>query len=409
MISTQAIPAIPNVLMDGLATQGSILSQFKRGAVLYIDVIDFANRARFAPQACDEVVQQFTEGLHDLRCSDLPVLQDVVILEIGYGCFTFLFPHIATFAQGVDVLRSFVELVQTHLNAKRLTTRSAPVQLRYGVSHSECLENSDPNRQLYQLVACAARSAQSIANPKSFTHQSELQIILKSKNVTSYYQPIVELQTKKVLGFENLSRGPEGSSLEHPVELFQVAEEFGYLLELERLCRNEGIRRARVGSDEKLFLNVSPNILFDPMFRVGDTRKVLEECGLTPAQVVFEITEHRAIDDYPAFLQLVDHYRDQGYQIAIDDLGSGYSGLVTLVQVKPEFVKIDTELIRDIDQNPTKQDIVRAICDIARGFSGTVIAEGIETIEEQSCAQSCGVQYGQGYLLGRPREHESLS
>ncbi|WAH38094.1 EAL domain-containing protein [Alicyclobacillus dauci] len=153
----------------------------------------------------------------------------------------------------------------------------------------------------------------------------------------------------------------------------------------------------------KLFINLSPNILSDPSFHQGETRKLIREVGLEPEQIVFEITEHHAIDDYRAFLKLIDHYRGQGFQIAIDDVGAGYSGLVTLMQVKPDFVKIDMELIRGIDKDSVKQDIVGAIHHISSGFSGAVIAEGIETLEELECIQNCGVQYGQGFLLGMPK------
>ncbi|PWI57736.1 EAL domain-containing protein [Sulfoacidibacillus thermotolerans] len=230
----------------------------------------------------------------------------------------------------------------------------------------------------------------------------ELEYIIATRSIAIHYQPIKNLQTHAILGWESLARGPLHSAFAQPLALFEVAERTGHLLELERICRSEALKRAILSPIDKLFLNISPYILSDPTFKAGETRILIELLGLRPEQIVFEITEHHAIKDYSAFLQLVNHYRNQGYQIAIDDMGAGYSGLVTLVQVKPDFVKIDRELICGIDKDQTKQDIVRAIDQICTRFNAKVIAEGIETDDELNCLKECKIEFGQGYLLGRP-------
>jgi len=234
------------------------------------------------------------------------------------------------------------------------------------------------------------------------TSENSLLHLITENDIYSYYQPIVDLETLRTVGYENLSRGPSGSLYESPIALFQAAERAGCLLHIERICRNAGICRARLGPNEKLFINVSPRILIDPSFRAGETRKVLEAVNLVPEQIVFEVSERHAIEDYEQFLSLLNHYREQGYQIAIDDFGAGYSGLVTLVQIKPDFIKIDKQLIKELNQDFLKRRVVEATCHIAASFSGIVIAEGIETEAEWAEAKSCGVHYGQGFLFGRP-------
>ncbi|GMA56771.1 EAL domain-containing protein (putative c-di-GMP-specific phosphodiesterase class I) [Alicyclobacillus sacchari] len=241
-----------------------------------------------------------------------------------------------------------------------------------------------------------------VSTPAFSASMDSLLQSLDESCIRSYYQPIVDLRSYEVLGFENLSRGPLGTPYESPLALFAAAEQAGCLLQVERLCRNAGIRRARLTLGQKLFINVSPHILLDPSFRVGETRKVLESAGLTPSQVVFEVTERQAIEDYAQFTRLLCHYREQGYQIAIDDFGAGYSGLLTLIQIKPDFVKIDKQMIDNLDEHPLKRRVVQATCEIASAFSGIVIAEGIETDKELMAAKACGVEVGQGFWFGRP-------
>jgi EAL domain-containing protein (putative c-di-GMP-specific phosphodiesterase class I) len=154
---------------------------------------------------------------------------------------------------------------------------------------------------------------------------------------------------------------------------------------------------------------VHPRTFSDPSFRQGQTQRLIEAENLKPEQIVFEITEHQAVEDYALFNRLIDHYRNQGFKIAIDDTGAGYSGLVTLMEVKPDFVKVDMALVRSIHEDDTKRSIVAAINTVSRGFGATVIAEGIETLEEYRAVIDCGVECGQGYLFGRPGAAMGLS
>lgn len=217
------------------------------------------------------------------------------------------------------------------------------------------------------------------------------------------YQPIMDLLANQVLGWEGLSRGPSGTELESPVALFRCAEELGYLFELESICRSRIVENARLAPHQSLFLNVHPRTFADPNFRHGQTLDLIRTFGLRPEQIVFEITEHQAVQDYRLFNQTIHHYRGQGYKIAIDDTGAGHSGLVTLMEVKPDFVKVDMSLIRDIDVDETKQRIVSAILHVSDSFGATVIAEGIETEREHATLCQCGVQFGQGYRYGAPQ------
>jgi EAL domain-containing protein (putative c-di-GMP-specific phosphodiesterase class I)/GGDEF domain-containing protein len=231
----------------------------------------------------------------------------------------------------------------------------------------------------------------------------EFENILANKAVDSHFQPIVRLADGEIVGYESLSRGREGSPLYSPLDLLKIAEEENKLWELELLFRKKALEKSvPLSPDKLLFINVDPNIIRDSNFRKGFTREFLLEYGISPKSVVFEITERTAIQDYKQFKLVLKHYTDQGYMIAIDDVGSGYSGLKTINEVRPHFIKIDMDLIRNIDKDAFKQSMVKALVDISNNTSIRLIAEGIETPEELKTLIRLGVTAGQGFFLQKP-------
>lgn len=151
-----------------------------------------------------------------------------------------------------------------------------------------------------------------------------------------------------------------------------------------------------------MFVNVHPGVLNDPRHRSGESLALLKELGLAPERIVFELTERQAVQDYVQFEKVLSHYREQGFRIAVDDAGSGYNSLKTLVYLKPEFIKLDKSLIRGIHHCREQQELLELIREYAERSSTRVIAEGIETAAELHFLQSAGVEWGQGYALGRP-------
>ncbi len=176
-------------------------------------------------------------------------------------------------------------------------------------------------------------------------HQSgkgEVEKILEEGAISTVYQGIYSLRSGHLLGFEALTRGPAGSHLEKPLALFDCAKKHNLLFHLERLSRRRAIEGAREFlAKKRLFLNVDPDVMNDPDFRSGVTRSLLSEYGMTEEDVVIELTERSAIQDYDECATTLSHYRDQGYTIAIDDAGSGYSSLQAIAEFQPTYVKID--------------------------------------------------------------------
>jgi len=228
--------------------------------------------------------------------------------------------------------------------------------------------------------------------------------ILQTKNLTPLFQPIVDLNRRTIFGYESLIRGPSDSSYHSPVTLFDIAIRSGRLMELDLLCREIGINHFQEKQlPGKLFLNATPESLLEPGHRSGLTLEILEKRGLQPENVVIEMTEQYPMENFDVMRKAMEHYKAMGFEIAIDDLGAGYSGLRRWSELRPDYVKIDRHFIQGIHEDRVKQSFVRSINDIAQGLGCKVIAEGIETKDEYRTLFAMGIEIGQGYYFSRPQ------
>ena len=235
--------------------------------------------------------------------------------------------------------------------------------------------------------------------------EEKLKKIITERQFNIIFQSVVSLTNGEIIGYEALTRGPEGSLFYNPELLFEEAKKANLLWELEKVTRISAIEKFNsFRSDKLLFLNVDPEIIKDEHFIKGTTKEVLEFYGINPSNLIFEITEKTAIRDYKAFKNVIDHYKIQGYKIAIDDVGAGYSGLSAIGEIKPHYVKIDMSLIRNIDKDNFKKAIVKALVEFANNTNIKLISEGIETIDELYTLIEIGVHLGQGFLLAKPSE-----
>ena len=151
----------------------------------------------------------------------------------------------------------------------------------------------------------------------------------------------------------------------------------------------------------KLFLNCLPSAIRDPQFRGAALQQLLERLRLRPSDVVFEISERESIGNFAMFREARDHFASLGLGIALDDTGVGYSSLEAVLELAPDFIKVDRVLVRSIDTDPPRQELLRSLNAVAAKLGARVIAEGIETSEELATLQALGVPFGQVYLLGR--------
>lgn len=229
--------------------------------------------------------------------------------------------------------------------------------------------------------------------------------ILTTGAINTVYQPIISLENGSILAYEALSRITIPQCLLNIEDLFKVAAQQHKLWELEQLCRSKALENARnKPRNTKLFLNVDPNIIHDPENFAGFTCEKLLQYRLCPDDIIFEITERSAIKDIGTFTAAITHYQKQNFKIAIDDFGSGYSGMNRVCIFSPNYIKIDMQLIRNIDTDTVKKSAVAAIVKFCKESGITTIAEGIETQAELKALIDLNIDFGQGYYLAKPND-----
>ncbi len=219
------------------------------------------------------------------------------------------------------------------------------------------------------------------------------------------FQPIVNVETGHVWAYEALVRGPGGESAWSV--LSQVTDHTRY--KFDQAARVKAIELAGrlFGTDDaKLSINFMPNAVYEPAACIRASLAAAAKAGFARDRLIFEFTEGERLD-VAHVSRIVDEYRRQGFLTAIDDFGSGYSGLNLLAQYQPDIIKLDMELIRGISESRARRAIVSGVLATAHALDLTVIAEGIETREELATLREAGIRLFQGYLLAKP-EFETL-
>lgn len=280
----------------------------------------------------------------------------------------------------------------------------AGVDLGFGCALLRETSERELETVIYSAMKQAIRQAKErSADPELASRMKEFLGIFTDRLISSVYQPIVSLSTGSVFGYEALTRGPEQSPLRSPLALFQMAEHADKLYAFDRLAREQAILGIEgLESRQRIFLNIPASILHDPDFSAGQTLALLSRRGLAPSNVVFEITERSSIEDFKTAKQVIDHYRRQGYRIAIDDAGAGYSSLQAIAEIQPDFIKVDRSLVSGVHRDKVKEYILETFVTFAKRLNIEVIAEGIENGEDLETLLRLGVHYSQGYYLGRP-------
>lgn len=216
------------------------------------------------------------------------------------------------------------------------------------------------------------------------------------------FQPIVSLRSHTVFGFEGLIRGPQDTALEFPDQLFDLANKRGVVAELDHLARACVLNQYSAQPLKLyLFLNTSPEILSRPR-HLTHLLKSLEIFGLSPENIVIEITEQAPIKSSREFINGVDRFREHGFFLALDDLGTGYNGLKLWSQLKPEFVKVDKHFILNISKDAEKYRFLETIHALANNLNSQIIAEGVEHEEDLKVLEKYGIPFVQGYLFSPP-------
>lgn len=217
--------------------------------------------------------------------------------------------------------------------------------------------------------------------------------------LSAVFQPIVHLASRTTIAFEGLTRFPASSELT-PTQWFSAARRLGQGVDLERDALRSILAAAQhISKDCPVAVNLSPSAVLDPTIQ-----NIL---ATQDRALIVEITEHEPFpDELGAGLKQL---RDRGIQVAVDDAGAGYASFTQLLRLRPDFIKIDGELIAGIDVDPVKRALVTALNSLASELHAKAVAEAVETPSQLETLVRLGVEYGQGFHLGRPEPNARLS
>lgn len=229
--------------------------------------------------------------------------------------------------------------------------------------------------------------------------------ILRGQRLRSVFQPIVRCGEVpyEIYGYECLLRGESEGREVMPTPMIEMAREADLLFQLDLAARRTAILSAAAHDiRQKLFINFTPNAIYVPQRCLQSTVRLVDEVRLKREQVVFEIVESERLPDMQQLAEIIRFYRDEGFGVALDDVGSGYSSLAVLLALRPDYIKLDMELTRNVHADAAKAIVARKLLEVARELGVEVVAEGIETREEFEWVREHGADYGQGYYFARP-------
>lgn len=232
--------------------------------------------------------------------------------------------------------------------------------------------------------------------------------LIQNKRLFTAFQPIVKTkagQVTSIFGYECLLRARDAADNPlPPAQVFTSARAGDLLHQIDLAARCEAVEAASdAGIEQYIFINFNPAAIYDPAHCLESTRVLIDSKGIAPGRVVFEIVESEHVGEIGHLHSILDYYRKHGFLVAMDDLGSGFSSMRLLSELRPDFVKLDMDLIRNVHKDPWKAVITSHMIEVAHDLKLPVIAEGIECIEEALWLEEHGAEYQQGFLHGRPQ------
>ncbi len=240
------------------------------------------------------------------------------------------------------------------------------------------------------------------------TDSTPLTDILTNRRIESWYQPVIDARTNRVWGYECLMRGRtrDGELVGAP-QMLAWAQQENLTFMLDRVCRevhleNAGSASADADADTFFLINFLPTAIYQPEFCLQTSMAAAARSGLSPQRIIFEVVETEKVSDPEHLKRILTFYRDSGFRVALDDMGSGYSGLTLLGDLQPDLVKIDRALVSKAAHSSIHRGICASLIKLCKEHGLLALAEGVETEAEQMVMEELGVDLYQGYYFGRP-------
>jgi EAL domain-containing protein (putative c-di-GMP-specific phosphodiesterase class I)/GGDEF domain-containing protein len=378
-------------------------------SVLCLNIVKYSKIEEiYGWKVFDDVMRQVSQALENITGSYLRDSDIIAELMVSGNSFVIvLSPPRNTMHIEQDALSALAYRVEQRVREDLEKSMEPALFRKFGCYVGSATVRADSNIRLERLVHEGLEAALEESSSREAIDAAErkrrLREIIENGDVHTLVHPIVKLEDMSIIGYEALSRGPEGGEFERPDKLFKVAYDADLVLKLERLCRRQAIRAAAdLPEGRMLFLNIEPEAIGDPELRDVMFTALLADAAITPDRIVLEITERQAITDFTTFRSTLEYLRALGFAVAVDDAGAGYGSLQVLAEVRPEWLKIDMSLVRGVDSDEVRQQLMSSLVTFAERMKVRLIAEGIETAEELATLRGLGVEFGQGFLFSLP-------
>ena len=348
---------------------------------------------------------------------------DGFIARLGGDEFAILLESLPTAERAAGV----AERIQTALQEPfRIGDRELVVSASIGIALSspastalELMRNADIAMYDAKRQGAARWSIFTAAMHSDVVDQIELETslrgVIEERRLRVFYQPVVDLASGALAGFEALARWPAGGPAVAPERFIAIAEDTGLIADLGRLVLDQACarladwrRRAIVGPDLTMSVNISARQLGDPRRLVADVEAALDSSGLPPTCLCLEITESTVIERPELARVALEQLARLGVRAEIDDVGTGYASLTILQSFAGDTLKIDRSFIGRMHEDDGQRAIVRGIVALAHNLGMHVVAEGIEDPAQLVLLRSIGCEFGQGYLFARPADGAEL-
>lgn len=387
----------------------SLLDEYGEISLLCLNVVKYSKIEEiFGWRVFDDVMRKTAEVLEGITGVQLRDSDMVAELMVSGNAFVVLLsPPRTSPAMKGESLQGLVRRIEGRIRDELQAALDPAIYLKFGCYVGAATMRRTENVRLERLVHEALDTALAQADAREAADAAgrcdRLRRLIEAQDVHTLVHPIVRLADCAVIGYEALSRGPEGGEFERPDKLFKVAYDAHLVLKLERLCRHRALEAARDLPDGRLmFLNVEPEAVTDPELREAVFSSLLQEADISPRSLVLEVAERAAIDDYSSFRSTLEYLRTLGFSVAVDDAGAGFGSLECLSEVRPEWLKIDLALVREVEDDEVRRRFIMSFMAYAQRMGVKLIAMGIETPEQFAMLRDLGVEYGQGFLFSLP-------
>lgn len=381
-------------------------SSFKKGYQVAVITFNFSNINELTEQLGSKHIERYKRKIKryfKAVVQDSILIADIVTLHDFYSDGLALFIRVNHEKQNISeievLITDIVSKVKEHLNEEY-----PHIQSRFETGYmfvekkSYSLDSAIYNAQ-QQAIAMAEKRIQSQFNDLVY----KMNKIIEERDIKLMAQPIIDVSSKEIKAWEMLTRGPRGTILESPLQLFSVARQTNMLYDLEMIVLEKAFTQIiKTGCQHLVFINFTPTTLGNPRFLRTVKKLLLKFAEIIPYNVIIEVTERDSIDGVEYFSSNIKSLRKLGFRIAVDDTGAGYASLHTISEIMPDIIKIDRSVIQDIDTNTVKESMLKGLLLIAKETGSLVVAEGIEKQEEATVLSRNHVDLAQGYFYAKP-------